>query len=286
MTTRRNPGTFGWEYEQQRTETTQVGDDGFVPTPPVDPPQLITEVTLRFEGQELKGYSDAYDIEKKNAPHEVYLDDCVGNPAVACAGWQYASNSDRVALPHGGQEGDVLIAIVFDFASTALSAVPTGWDSELGTHQGPYNGEYLGDYVWSKKWDNDSGYLVIERSVEHLAVGLIRGVIFNPPQIGADDYPAGFLADRKIYDQALAFYLTTANSVLITAFCSVSPVLDLVPFNTFLDFIPGGPDPQLDHCFIQCGTWEGGWWREPVAGFITANQGLYCATKLHLAGFS
>ncbi len=77
MTTRRNPRTFTWEQEDARGEPFRAGPDGFLEISDEDPPQVIFEVTLRFDGTVLKGYTDIFDVEKKSAQREVRLDDCV-----------------------------------------------------------------------------------------------------------------------------------------------------------------------------------------------------------------
>ncbi len=77
MTARRNPRTFSWEQEDARGAPFRAGPDGFLEISDEDPPQIIFEVTLRFDGTVLKGYTDIFDVEKKSAQLEVRLDDCV-----------------------------------------------------------------------------------------------------------------------------------------------------------------------------------------------------------------
>jgi len=74
--TSENPRTFYWEYQEQRGKATPVGPDGFLATSATTNPQLTVEVTLRFEGKDLKGYTDVYDVEKEYAPTEVFLNNC------------------------------------------------------------------------------------------------------------------------------------------------------------------------------------------------------------------
>ena len=77
MTTRSNPKTYSWEQEDARGAPFRAGPDGFLEISDEDPPQLIFEVTLRFDGTVLKGYTDVFDVERKSAPIEVRCDDCV-----------------------------------------------------------------------------------------------------------------------------------------------------------------------------------------------------------------
>lgn len=77
MTTRSNPKTYSWEQEDARGAPFRAGPDGFLEISDEDPPQIIFEVTLRFDGTVLKGYTDVFDVERKSAPIEVRLNDCV-----------------------------------------------------------------------------------------------------------------------------------------------------------------------------------------------------------------
>lgn len=72
----RNPKTFQWEHTEQRGKTYSLGPDGFLDIPEREPPELTWEVTLRFEGEELKGYSVVHDVDIKSAPEEIFLDVC------------------------------------------------------------------------------------------------------------------------------------------------------------------------------------------------------------------
>jgi hypothetical protein len=76
MTSNENPRTFYWKYQELRGRATKVGRDGFLPISPTENPQIAMEVTLRFEGRDLKGYADVFDIEQEYAPTEVFLNDC------------------------------------------------------------------------------------------------------------------------------------------------------------------------------------------------------------------
>lgn len=72
-----NPRTFYWQYQDSPSAATEVGHDGFLPVPATENPQITMEVTLRFEGKHLKGYSDVFDVEERSAPTEVILDGCL-----------------------------------------------------------------------------------------------------------------------------------------------------------------------------------------------------------------
>lgn len=74
----RNPRSFYWKYQELRGRTTvDVGQDGFLETAATENEQIRMEVTLRFEGKDLKGYTEVYDVEKQSAPTEVFLSECL-----------------------------------------------------------------------------------------------------------------------------------------------------------------------------------------------------------------
>ncbi len=70
-----HPKTYQWKYTEPRVKTGEADSAGqpVVPTD-LNPPLLIMEAIIRFEGTELKGYSDAYDIATRYAPIDVVLD--------------------------------------------------------------------------------------------------------------------------------------------------------------------------------------------------------------------
>lgn len=72
-----NPRTFEWEYAEPRESVEPVAADGFLQVSDQDPPQVIIEATLRFEGTELKGYTGVFEVPEQFAAREVFLDDCV-----------------------------------------------------------------------------------------------------------------------------------------------------------------------------------------------------------------
>jgi hypothetical protein len=75
----RNPTSFNWEYTEPRGVTFPVGPDGFLEYTPPEFDELTMEVTLKFQGKELKGYTNVFEVEKKFAPTEVYLTACNGD---------------------------------------------------------------------------------------------------------------------------------------------------------------------------------------------------------------
>lgn len=70
------PRTFYTRYQDSPSQATEVGHDGFLEVPATENPQIVMEVTLRFEGVQLKGYSAVFDVEKRFAPDLVTLDGC------------------------------------------------------------------------------------------------------------------------------------------------------------------------------------------------------------------
>jgi len=72
-----DPRTFGWEYDEPRKSVDPVGPDGFLQVSDQDPPQVMIEATLRFEGTELKGYTGVFEVQDQYAEAEVFLGDCV-----------------------------------------------------------------------------------------------------------------------------------------------------------------------------------------------------------------
>ena len=75
----RNPSSFSWEYTEPRGVTFPVGPDGFLEYTPPEFNELTMEVTLKFQGKELKGYTNVFEVEKKFAPTQVYLTNCNGD---------------------------------------------------------------------------------------------------------------------------------------------------------------------------------------------------------------
>jgi len=72
-----HPKTYQWKYTEPRGVGGEVDSKGrpVVPTD-LNPPLLIMEASIRFEGTELKGYTDAFEIADRYAPLDVVLSGC------------------------------------------------------------------------------------------------------------------------------------------------------------------------------------------------------------------
>lgn len=72
-----HPKTYQWKYKEPRGVGGEVDSKGrpVVPTD-LNPPLLIMQASIRFEGTALKGYTDAFEIADRYAPLDVVLNGC------------------------------------------------------------------------------------------------------------------------------------------------------------------------------------------------------------------
>ncbi len=144
--TNRNPRTFDWEYDEPRESKEPVGPDGFLPVGDQDPPQILMEVTLRFEGTELKGYTGAFEVEQQFALPEIFLDNCitpiVADPNVAQKIILQASDLGFVSTPAHSD---------FNFGSSLeliMRYAPNDWT----TIRTPYCSKFDGGLETGYRW--------------------------------------------------------------------------------------------------------------------------------------
>lgn len=92
---------------------------------------------------------------------------------VGAINWTYNENTNVAEIPDCGGPGDFLLLIATYSGTTSLS-IGGGWslDDARSTNTPAQNSLAM----WSKPWDDDSGSLGLNQTVEYVAVGLIRGM--------------------------------------------------------------------------------------------------------------
>ncbi len=194
----------------------------------------------------------------------------------------FVAGSATLAVPLGGQTGDVLIILAVHDGSDHFDT-PTGWSDEGGdTLTG--QGESMAYRIFSRAWADEPASYTLNQSATHGIMLLLRGVASTPTIVDTDFFGGGAAGTYQLDPTTLT---TTVGDIMIGWFAAVSSVTsaamaDAATLGMFR--VSPGPDPgDTDPGFVYVGYVDSGFsWGEPIGPVVTANAQLLLGVRIRV----